>query len=135
MIRCYSSTQSVPSLSSGESEFYGGVKGTSVGLGQQSLAKDLGEVKDLEVCIDSSAAKAMSLRRGLGKARHIETQWLWVQYVHHAKRARMTKIDGALNTADLPTKHVDAATMWRCLREAGWEAKEGKSKLALKEAI
>ena len=42
LIKGWSSTQSVIALSSGEAEFYGIVKGASVGLGIKSLLSDLG---------------------------------------------------------------------------------------------
>ena len=41
-IKSWSSTQSLIALSSGESEYYGVVKGASVGLGVQAMLKDLG---------------------------------------------------------------------------------------------
>ena len=41
-IKCWSTTQAVIALSSGEAEFYGIVKGASVLLGAPSLARDMG---------------------------------------------------------------------------------------------
>ena len=42
MLRSMSTTQGVIALSSGESEFYALVKGTSAGLGAVSMLQDLG---------------------------------------------------------------------------------------------
>ena len=78
-IKSWASTQSVIALSSGEAEYYGAVKGASVLLGALSLCKDLGIELKGRVHTDSSAAKGMANRRGLGKTRHIDTQYLWVQ--------------------------------------------------------
>ena len=47
-VKSWSSTQSLISLSSGESEFYGVVKGGSVGLGVQAMLKDMGFDLSLE---------------------------------------------------------------------------------------
>ena len=74
-----SNIQSTVALSTGESEYYALVKGGSVGLGLQSLCADLG--LDLGVTIegDSNAAKGTVNRVGLGKARRIQTRYLWLQ--------------------------------------------------------
>ena len=74
-----SNIQSTIALSTGESEYYALVKGGPVGLGLQSLCADLG--LDLEVAIegDSNAAKGAVDRVGLGKARRIQTRYLWLQ--------------------------------------------------------
>ena len=134
IVKFYSSTQSVISISSGESEFYAAVKGTATVLGQKSIAQDLGGGEmELRIEIDSSAAKTMSLRRGLGKARHIETQYLWIQYISHSKRATMVKIDGADNCSDLGTKHVEATLIRRFLEEMNFVVIRGKSGVALKD--
>ena len=39
-IRCQTATQSAPGLSSGEAEYLGNVKGASIGIGVQSMARD-----------------------------------------------------------------------------------------------
>ena len=69
-LRASSSTQSVNSLSSGEAEYYGLLRGASLGIGAQALLADLG-VKPEKPCIslrsDASAAIGIGMRRGLGK--------------------------------------------------------------------
>ena len=42
VIKTWSSTQASLALSSGEAEYYGVVRGTAVGLGQQALGRDAG---------------------------------------------------------------------------------------------
>ena len=42
LIKCWSSTQASLALSSGEAEYYGVVRGTGIGLGQQALGRDAG---------------------------------------------------------------------------------------------
>ena len=82
-IKTWSTTQAVIALSSGEAEYYGIVKGASAGLGVRSIMGDLGT--DIEshtkliIHTDSSAAKGISSRRGLGKVRHIEVNQFWIQ--------------------------------------------------------
>ena len=72
-IKTWSSTQSGVSLSSGEAEFNGVVRGAGVGLGYQSLLKDLGFDLPVRAWTDSSAAIGISTRQGLGKLRHLDT--------------------------------------------------------------
>ena len=79
LVKGWSITQGVIALSSGESEFYGIVKGSSVGLGIKSILGDLGVKVRLRVYTDSSAAKGIASRRGLGKVRHIEVNQFGIQ--------------------------------------------------------
>ena len=76
VVKHSSNLQSTVSLSSGESEFYGLVKGAQQGLGLQSLLLDWGLTLSLEVLSASSAARGHVQRRGLGKMRHIQTRFL-----------------------------------------------------------
>ena len=54
--KSWSTTQAVIALSSGEAEYYGIVKGSSVGLGARSVLRDLGCNVRICVMTDSSAA-------------------------------------------------------------------------------
>ena len=57
--------------------------------------------------MDASAALGLIDRQGLGKARHIETQWLWIQQPTREGRVLMNKIPGKENPADLFTKPLN----------------------------
>ena len=61
----------------------------------------------VRVHTDSSAAKAVSSRRGLGKLRHIELKYLWVQELVQEKRIAIKKINGPDNPADCLTMPKD----------------------------
>ena len=104
-IKHWSSTQPSVSLSSGEAEFYGVVRGAGQGLGYQSLLKDLDLAVPLRVWTDSSAALGICSRQGLGKLRHIDTHTLWVQQAVRSRRIDLKKVLGDENPADLLTKH------------------------------
>ena len=106
MIKGWSITQGVIALSSGEAEYYRIVKGSSVGMGIQSVISDLGIHYKLQVLTDSSAAKGIASRRGLGKVRHIEVNQLWVQEKVADASVDLIKISGEDNLADSMTKHV-----------------------------
>ena len=104
-VKSWSTTQSSIALSSGEAEFNGVVKGAGVGLGYQSLLRDLGIDVPVRVWTDSFAAVGICSRQGLGKLRHIDTHTLWVQQAVRSKRIELRKVSGEVNPADLFTKH------------------------------
>ena len=55
---------------------------------------------------DSSAANAISERRGCGKLKHIHTGQLWIQEKVEAEELTMRRLLGTENPADLYTKHL-----------------------------
>ena len=74
LIKAVVGTQTVPALSSGEAEFLAIVKAGSLSLGIRSMAADFGDKGlDIEIGTDSSAAKGILGRIGLGRVRHLDT--------------------------------------------------------------
>ena len=121
-IKHWSRTQKTRALSSGEAEYYALVSGCAEALGVQSLASDLGY--DLEVVVvytDSDACRGIASRRGLGKMRHVELKYLWVQEVVKAGRLRVKRVDGLKNIADHLTKAKSGMEMATILKEAAAE--------------
>ena len=112
--------QSTIALSSGESEWYGLVKGSAVGLGFQSLMADWNISLSLEVLSDSSAARGFSSRKGLGKMRHIQTRNLWVQERVHEGHLKVVAIKGTQNPADVLTKPVSGQLRKKHLERLGF---------------
>ena len=104
-IKTWSATQSSVSLSSGEAEFNGVVRGAGMGLGFQSLMRDLGQDAPVRVWTDSEAAIGISSRQGLGKLRHLDTHTLWTQHAVRSGRIDLRKVLGEANPADIFTKH------------------------------
>ena len=107
VVKGWSTTQAVIALSSGEAEYYGIVKGSSVGLGARSVLKDLGNTVRICVMTDSSAAKGMASRKGLGKVRHVEVNQLWVQQKVGSGEIELRKVEGVNNLADALNKYVE----------------------------
>jgi len=105
VIKHWSSTQPSVTLSAGEAEFYGVVRGAGMGLGYQSLLRDMQRHLPLRLWTDSSAAIGICSRQGLGKLRHLDTHTLWVQQAVREKRVDLRKVDGEANPADVMTKH------------------------------
>ena len=126
-IKSGSKTQPIISLSSGEAELHGAVKAATEGIGIQSLLLDLGISVSGQVLADASAALGIIARRGLGKVRHLDTSFLWVQEVKLRRNVSFVKIKGAQNVADMMTKPVDCDTMKRHLQTLNVSMREGRA--------
>ena len=83
------------------------------------MLRDLGCSVRLVVCTDSSAAKGMASRKGLGKVRHVEVNQLWVQEKVGSGEVELRKVDGQSNLADALTKHVDGDSILRHMDGTG----------------
>ena len=72
------------------------MKGASVLLGEQEMARDLGYYLDAPILdTDSTAAIGISKRRGVGRVRHLHTPLLWIQGRVKRKELRVYKVEGA----------------------------------------
>ena len=78
-----------------------------------SLARDLGVELRGRISTDASAALGIIQRQGLGKLRHIATQFLWIQEKVRNDELDVVKVAGTENPADLLTKHVPAELIRR----------------------
>ena len=76
-----------------------------------SMLADWGRCYTGEVKADASAALGIISRRGLGKVRHLDTSFLWIQEIKAKRSIEFSKVLGASNTADLMTKHLAYAVM------------------------
>ena len=100
-LETYSSTQPLIALSAGEAEYYGIVKAGCVGLGIQSLFRDLGIEVEVHINTDSSTGKSIASRKGVGKVRHLDTRELWIQERVARGDLRLKKVPGEENLADI----------------------------------
>ena len=106
-------SQSLVATSSGEAEFYG----------LTDLAVETKPIKDILEWLgfrvvwkcgsDSSAARAMGLRMGIGRVRHLDTRALWTQRMVRECGLILPKLLGQQNAADLGTKHHSVAEFRR----------------------
>ena len=96
--------QGEQSTSSGEAELYGA---SSVGFDGR-LIKELLEWLDFTVeyylHLDSSSAKAMINRDGVGAVKHLDVRALWLQQEREKNGLKVRKVPGERNPADLGTK-------------------------------
>ena len=126
-VRGWSTNQAVIALSSGEAEYYAALKGASNGLGFQSMLKDIVLHVSVTLFSDSSAARGIIHRAGLGKLRRLETGYLWLQAAVAKKRLQVRKVNGAENPADLFTKYLTNADMWKHMNFLQMSSEDGRS--------
>ena len=67
--------ETVVALSSAEAELCGFVRASAGTLGLTSMYKDFGPHRNGVVLGDASAALAIGVRRGLGKLRHLDSNY------------------------------------------------------------
>ena len=70
----------------------------------QALMKDLGWKAKVRVSVDASAAKSVASRVGVGKIRHLDVKFLWIQEAVRAGKITVRKVRGVENPADILTK-------------------------------
>ena len=120
-VKHWSRTQKTRAMSSGEAEYYAVVSGCAEGLGVQSLMADMGEIMGVRICTDSNAGRSVASRRGLGKLRHMEVKYLWVQDLVKDGRLEVRRVNGEENLADHLTKVKGIGDMEDKVRKAGGE--------------
>ena len=106
LIKAWTKQQSSVATSTAEAELYARNRAATESMGVQAFAKDLGRVVPIRLHIDSSAALSMISRTGLGKAKHIEIQCLWLQEAVRNNELTVEKISSETNSSDLGTKHL-----------------------------
>ena len=132
IIKTWILTQSVVTLSSGEAEFYGLVRGASILLGTRSLVAELSVTLKVTVHTDASAAIGIAQRRGVGKVRQVEVHHLWIQDRVARGDVRVRQVKGVKNPADTLTKHVDGNKLRSHMMQVGMSVFPGRHRLAPK---
>ena len=129
-LKTWSSTQATVALSSAEAELCALTKGASQGLGMMALLSDFGFTVSVTVRTDASAAIGIVRRAGLGKLRHLNVRYLWVQDQVKNERLWLEKVAGADNPADIATKHLSADIMRKHLESLGVRVGGGRARSA-----
>ena len=95
----------------------------------KSLLKEVGLPKRSLVLSDASAALGIIQRQGLGKTRHIDCSYLFVQNLNAEKVLRFAKVPGADNPADLCTKGLAKDSLQKHVKAAKGKFADGRPKL------
>ena len=119
-----STVQSTVSLSSGESEYYALLRASAHLLGMKSLLGDWGYEPELVALCDSSAARGIAARQGLGRVRHVDVRYLWLQQQVQHGRLRVESVDSKENWSDLFTKVLPESDARKCCKGLCFELPE-----------
>ena len=96
--------QNLVSTSSGEAEYYGGCAVVAEALHVQSILGFFDCRFAINWESDSSVARAISERLGVGRIKHLEVKALWLQEKVKGNEVLPLKVDTRVNPADLNTK-------------------------------
>ena len=122
-----SNLQSTISLSSGESEFYALVKAGAAGLGLKAMLDEWLVPCDLILLSDSSAARGIAARKGLGKTRHVQTRYLWIQERLREKEFKIEAVRTDKNLSDICTKPMSHDACWYHMSRMSQDYVAGKN--------
>ena len=130
-IKSWSRTQSLAALSSAEAELYGIVKCSSEVLGFKSIVQDTDKSLGAILYSDASAALGVVQRQGLGKLRHIDCSYLFVQALNADKVVQFAKVLGQENPCDPGTKGLSAEVVARHISFVNGQFRRGWAEICL----
>ena len=131
-IKSWSATQNNITLSSGEAELVACVKMSAELLGIVQLMADWGSDRTARVYVDSTAAIAVTQRKGNGKLRHVKVGMLWIQEKVEDGELAVNKILGTENPADVLTKNLSGKKIEAIMERINQEARCGRADLSLR---
>jgi len=111
--------QKTIALSSGEAELNAQVLGLIEALGVSSLCGEWGLSSAVACFCDSSAARGIANRVGVGKMKHLQVKQLWIQEQVRLGRATVAWIPRRLNAADALTHPCTEAQLTDLLKKVG----------------
>ena len=124
-LKAYTRKQKIIARISAEAELYAAALGASESKGIVSLLRDLGYEKKPVLAIDAKATEHILHRQGIGKLKHIDVAYLWIQDEVRSHRLRVCRVRSEDNVADQGTKPLSKAVIakhclalavksWRC---------------------
>ena len=131
-LKSWSKTQALISLSSGEFELYATLKASADTFGIMAMLDDYGVKVKGKIWGDAQAALGIIHRKGLGKTRHIQTGFLWVQQISVEKRLTFGEVLGKVNPADLFTKYLDQSNIEQHVARMNCTFEDGRASEAPK---
>ena len=108
LLQSWSKDQTVIALSSGEAELYAACMAAQQAMGKEKMARDLGVHLDaMELQVDADAAIGIIGKQGLGKLRHLDLSYLWLQSAVRKKQLNLKIVQSESNMADLGTNALE----------------------------
>lgn len=106
ILTSWSRTQGRLALSSCEAELVALTVAGQEASFVRTMMEEIGEPTRVRLYTDSTSAHQIAERRGLGRLKHVELRWLWMQDEFRAGRLEITRVNTLVNPADLMTKHL-----------------------------
>ena len=91
------------------------------------LLRDVGVATTGRILTDASSAKAIAMRDGVGRLRHVDVRFLWLQDKIRKGYFTLHKVPGAENFADLGTKFLNHDTLVQFAEQMGCK-RQGQAK-------
>ena len=107
-----------------KAELYAAALGASELKGIISLMRDLGQEKKPVLTIDAKATEHILHRQGIGKLKHIDVAYLWIQDEIRSRRLQVRRIKSEDNIADLGTKPWSKAVITKHCTTMGYVSME-----------
>ena len=123
-VKQWSRTQKRIAISTQEAELYACSHTAQEALGIKAYASGLGQDHEVCVRVDSAAALSLVHREGLGKAKHVDIEHLWVQPTQSNGKLKYEKVHTHYKSADLMTKATSAERMIMLMNAMGYSYHE-----------
>ena len=119
LVHFHARKQKATALSSCESELVAAVGGLSEGVFLQNLLERVLKIKpEMRIHMDSSSARAILMKKGFGRTRHVDAGLLWVQQLT-GRGLKVKAIKGTENPSDVGTKALTRSLVVKCLEKMG----------------
>ena len=126
-IYSFSRNQKSVSLSSGEAEYYAGASAASDSILLQEAVKFLTQRNcKVHLHMDSSAARGIITRQGVGRVKHMQIRTLFLQDLHKQGTISVHPVGTKENTADIGTKPLSAKRIRLLLHWLGFQTSENE---------
>ena len=126
-IYSFSRNQKSVSLSSGEAEYYAGASAASDCILLQEAVKFLTQRNcKVHLHMDSSAARGIITRQGVGRVKHLQIRTLFLQDLHKQGTISVHPVGTKENTADIGTNPLSAKRIRLLLHWLGFQTSESE---------
>ena len=118
----FSRNQKSVSLSSGEAEYYAGASAASDSILLQEAVKFLTQRNcKVHLHMDSSAARGIITRQGVGRVKHLQVRTLFLQDLHKQGTISVHPVGTKESTSDIGTKPLSAKRIRLLLHWLGFQ--------------
>ena len=122
VIYTFSRNQKSVALSSGEAEYYAGASAASDSILLKEAIQFLtGRRCQVNLYLDSSAARGIITRQGVGRVKHLQIRTLFLQELHKQGTLSVHPVGTKENTADIGTKPLSAKRIKLLLHWLGFQ--------------